>query len=153
MDSDAASREGYQWATVCGITGRMGSSWDCADDPGHQWLAAIEDFDMNPIRHYAERCKRLLHVRHETGRPTEVDVRVGRDADVVQCRLRKSAWSIEIFAEPVARSRFAVADKAAAPGKAMHEAADFAGKWMMPPVARGMQPKYLPGGVGRCKRV
>ncbi len=108
---------------------------------------------MNPPGRQTERCERLFHVRHETSRPAEVDIRLMRDADVLEGRLRQTARSIEILAQLVAGIRSAVADEAAALGEGKHQAAYFMRERMMPPVARRMQPENLSCRAGRCQGV
>src|SRR5260221_9606493 len=113
----------------------MWSSRRCADDTRSHRLAAVEDFDLTPLRRHVQGCERLFHVCHEASQPAEVDVRFSRDADFVEDRSRQVTGSVEILADLVARARPAVANIAAAVCEREHEAADFGGKWMMLPVA------------------
>src|SRR5258708_13168084 len=107
----------------------MWSSRRCADDTRSHRLAAIEDFDMNPLRRHVQGCERLVHVCHEASRPAEVDIRLSRDADLVEDRSREVTGSVEILAHLVARARPAATTIPAAVADPEHEAADFGGKW------------------------
>src|SRR5260370_23319934 len=131
----------------------MWSSRRCADDTRSHRLAAVEDFDMNPLRRHVQGCERLFNVCHEASRPAEVDIRLSRDADLVEDRSRQVTGSVKILAHLVARARPAVANIAAAAGEREHEAADFGGKWIMLPLASRVQPKDLPCRAGRRQRV
>src|SRR4029079_17898659 len=122
----------------------MWSSCHCTDDTRSHRFAAIKDFDVNPFRRHARGCERLLHVCHEAGRSAEKDIRLSRDADLVEDRSRQVTGSVEILAHLVARARLAVTNIAAAVGERGHEAADLSGKWMMLPVAARGQPQDLP---------
>src|SRR5262249_43766631 len=99
----------------------MWSSRRCADDTRSHRLAAVEDFDMNPLRRYVQGCKRLFHVCHEASRPAEIDIRLWRDADLVEDRSRQVTGSVETLAHLVARARPAVTNIAAAVGERGHE--------------------------------
>src|SRR5215472_5853682 len=96
------------------VLGNMWSPRRCADDTRRHRLAAVEDFDANPLRHQARGCERLFHVCHEASWPAEIDVRLSRDADLVEDRSRQVTGGVEILAHPVARTRLAVTDVAAA---------------------------------------
>jgi hypothetical protein len=43
----------------------MRSSRRCGDYTRKQWLFAVEDFDVNPLWHYAKSCQRFFHVCYE----------------------------------------------------------------------------------------
>src|SRR5580692_5530494 len=115
-----------------------------ADNAGIACLAAAEDLGENPPRRHAEGSQRLFHVCHEAVRSAEIDIRLPGDADLVERRSRQAAGRVEILAHPVARGGLAVANKAAAVRERAHEAADLGGKRMMLPIARRVQPQYLP---------
>ena len=131
----------------------MRSSRRRADDTGSHRLAAVENLDVNPLRRHAHGCECLLHVCHEASRPAEVDIRLSRDADLVEHRSRQVTGRVEILAHPVVRARPAVADIAAAVGERGHEAADLGGEWMMLPIASRVQPQDLPRRASRRQRV
>src|ERR1700756_1066586 len=131
----------------------MRSSRRYANDTRCHRLTAVEDFGVNPLWRYAQGRERLFHVCHEASRPAEVDIRLSRDADLVENQPRQVTGSIEILAHLVARVRPAVTNIAAAVGEREHETADFGGKWMMLPVARRVQPQDLPRRAGRRQRV
>src|SRR5215469_3611429 len=61
--------------------------------------------------------------------------------------------SVEIFAHFVLRARPAVANKAAAPRKRVHETADFGGEWMMLPIASRVHPQNLACRTGGRQNV
>src|SRR4030095_10623689 len=122
MCGDATSRERYQRTGLGVVPGQMWSSRRCADDTGSHGLAAHEGFDMNPLWRHAHGCKRLLHVCQEASRPTEIDIRLSRDAELVEDGSRKVTGNVEIFAHLVARARPAVTNIAAAVGERGHEA-------------------------------
>jgi hypothetical protein len=50
---------------------------------------------VNPPRCNAHVRERLFHVRHETSRPTKVDIRILRDADLIENRSRQVARGVE----------------------------------------------------------
>src|SRR5262249_21835820 len=122
----------------------MRSSRDRADDTGGHRLAAVEDFDVNPLRRHTQGCKRLFHVRHEASRTAEIDIRLSRKADLFECRPRQMTSSIEVLADLVVRTRLAVTNIAATASEGDHELADFDSEWMMLPIAGRMQPQDLP---------
>src|SRR5271169_3063410 len=93
-------------------------------------FTAVEDLHVNPFRGHAIARKRRLHVRHKGSRSTKVNVRFARDADLFERGSRQMTGGIEILAQLVERSRFAVADVAAAVREGEHQAADFGGKGM-----------------------
>src|SRR4029077_18537878 len=95
----------------------MRRSRRCADDTRGHRLAAVADFGMNPLRRHAEGCERLFHVCHEACRAAEVGIRLSREADLVEDRLRQVTGSVEILAHLIALARPAVTDVAAAVGK------------------------------------
>src|SRR6266699_2776899 len=122
----------------------MRSSRRCADDTRSHRLAAVEEFDVNPLRRDAKRRERLFHICHEAIRPAEVDIRVSRDAGLVEDGSRQVTGRVEILTDLVARARPAVANIAAATRERGHKAADFGGEWMMLPIASRVQPQDLP---------
>src|SRR5262249_37297676 len=132
---DATARERYQRTGVGVVLGQMRSSRRCADDARSDRLAAVEEFDVNPLRRHTQGCERLFHIRHEAGRPAEIDIRFPWDADLVEDRSRQVTGSVEILTHLVARARPAVTNIAAAARELEHEVADFCGEWMMPPIA------------------
>ena len=105
------------------------------------------------LRRYARGCERLFHVCHEASRPAEIDVRLSRDADLVEDRSRQVTNSVEILANLVARGRPAVTNIPAAVGESEHEAADFGNEWMMLPITSRVQPQGLSRGPNRRQRV
>ena len=86
-------------------------------------------------------------------RAAEVDIRLARDADLVEDRSRQVTGSVEILADLVARARPAVTNIAAAVREREHQAADFGGKRMMLAIASRVQPQDLPCRAGRRQRV
>src|SRR6516225_5810564 len=86
---DPASRERDERTCACFVFGRMRTSGCCADNTRSHLLAAVEDFDMNPLRLDAERRERFFHIRHEAIRAAEVDFRVSRNARRVEDRSRQ----------------------------------------------------------------
>src|SRR5262249_30207097 len=139
--NDAASRERYQRTGAGVVLGNMRSQRRCADDTRSHRLAAAEDFDVNPRSRHARGGERLFHVCYEASRPAEIDVRLARDADLVEDRSRQVTGGVEILAHPVARTRPAVADIAAAVSERAREASDFGGEWMMLLITRRVQPQ------------
>src|SRR5262245_20950490 len=113
----------------------MRGSCRCADDTRGHRLAAVENFDVNPLRGETEGCERPFHPCHEASRPAEVDIRLALDADLVEDRPRQVTGSVEILTLRVPRARPAVTNIAATVREAVHEAADFGGEGMMLPVA------------------
>src|SRR5262249_5704167 len=111
---DATARERYQRAGIAVVLRQMRSSRRGADDPGSHRLATVEDLEVNPLRCYAQGCERLFHVCHEAVGSAEVDIRLSRDADLVQHRSRQVTGSVEIVPHPVARARPGVTDITAA---------------------------------------
>ena len=103
--------------------------------------------DVNPLRRYARGCERLFHVCHEASWPAEIDVRLSRDADLVEDRSRQVTGGVEILAHLVVRVRLAVTNIPAAVGEREHEAADFGGEWMMLPITSRVQPRSGPCGI------
>src|SRR5271169_1854614 len=95
----------------------MWRSHRSADDTRSHRLAAVEDFDVNPLRRYARGCECLFHVCHKASRPAEIDVRLSRDADLVEDRSRQVTGGVEILAHLVARARPAVTNIPAAVGE------------------------------------
>src|SRR5947209_11698120 len=102
----------------------MRSSRRCADDTRGHRLAAVEDFDVNPLRRHAQACEGHFHLCHEASRPAEVDIRLSWDADLVEDRSRQVTGSVEILTHLVARARPSVKNKAANVRESKHEAAD-----------------------------
>jgi hypothetical protein len=94
---DATARERNQRTSVGVVLGQMRSSRRCSDDTGSHRLAAVEDFDVNPLRRHAQGCERRFYVCHEASRPTEVDSRPSGDADLVEDRSRQVTGSVEIL--------------------------------------------------------
>src|SRR5437879_13833772 len=119
----------------------MRSSRRCADDTRGHRLAAVEDFDVNPLRRHAQACEGHFHLCHEASRPAEVDIRLPWDTDLVENRLRQVTGSVEILTHLVARARPAVTNITAAAREREHEAADFGGKWMMLPITSPVEPQ------------
>ena len=144
VGGDAAARERYQRTNVGVILRRMRSAPPCADDTRGHRLAAVEHFDVDPLRRQAHRGERLLHVCHEASRSAEVDICLCWDVDVLEDRPREVARGVEILTHPVARPWPAVAHIAAAVREREHEAADFGGEWMILPIASSVQPQDLP---------
>jgi len=91
-----------------------------------------EDFDMNPLRRHVQGRERIFHVCHEAIWAAEIDIRLSRDADLLQDRSRQVTGRLEILAHLIWP---AIANIAAAVGEREHEVADFGCKWMKPPVA------------------
>src|SRR5262249_15758289 len=118
----------------------MRGSRRCADGARSDGLAAVEEFDVNPLRRHTQGCERLFHICHEAGRPAEIDIRFPWDADFVEDRSRQMTGGVEILAQLVARARPAVTNIAAAAREREHEAADFCGEWVMLPIASRVQP-------------
>src|SRR5262245_42860295 len=81
---DPASRERDGQTCAWVVFGRMRTSARCADDTWSHRLAAVEDFDMNPLRPDAERREHFFHVGHKAIRTTEVDLRILRNARGVE---------------------------------------------------------------------
>src|SRR5207244_12409668 len=92
----------------------MRGSRRCADDTRGHRLAAVEHFDVNPLRRHTQGCERLLHRGHEASRPAEVHIPVSWDADLIEDRPRQVPGSVEILSELVPRGRTALAELAAA---------------------------------------
>src|SRR5437867_6990722 len=122
----------------------MRSSRRRADDTRGPRRTAVEDFDVNPLRRNAQRCKGLLHLCHEANRPAEIDIGLSWHADLVEDRLRQVTCGVEILTHLVARARPAVTNIAAGVREREHEPADFGAKWMMLPIASRVQPQDLP---------
>src|SRR5882724_7646177 len=131
----------------------MRGSRRCADDTRGHRLAAVEHFDLNPLRLHTQGCERLFHLGHEASRPAEVHIRVSWDADLIEDRPRQVTGSVEILTQLVPRARPAVANIAAAVRERGHDAADFGGEGMMLPIASRVEPQDLPCRAGRGKRV
>src|SRR5467141_3629908 len=108
----------------------MRNSRRCADDAWSHRLAAVEDFDVNPLRSNAQRCERLFHVCHEAIRPAEIDIRFSWNAGLVEDRSRQVTGRVKILAHLVARAGPAVTNVAAAVREREHEAANFVGEGM-----------------------
>src|SRR5438552_6284587 len=153
MRGDAAACERDQRTGAAVVRGRMRSSRRRADDTRGPRLAAVEDFDVNPLRRNAQRCERLLHLCHEANRPAEVDIGLSWHADLVEDRLRQVTYGVEILTHLVARARPAVTNIATAVREREHEMADLGDEWMMLPVASSVQPQDLPCREGLCKRI
>ena len=83
---DAAAGKRYKGASVGVNLGHMWSARRCADDPRSNRLAAVEQFDVNAFRRHAHSRQRRFHVSHEASRSTEIDIRLGRDADLFEDR-------------------------------------------------------------------
>src|SRR6266850_5607870 len=115
-----------------------------ADDTRGHRLAAVEHFDVNPLRRHTQGCERLFHLGHEASRPAEVYIRVSWDADLIEDRPRQVSRSVETLTELVPRGRPAVANIAAAVRERGHDAADFGGEGMMLAIASGVEPQDLP---------
>src|SRR5882762_5930997 len=109
----------------------MRSSCRRADDTRRHRLAAVEEFDGNSLRRYAQHCERLFHVSHEANRPAEVDIGFAWDADRVENGSRQVTGAVEILSHLVVRARPAVRNMAAAVREREHQAADLGGEWMM----------------------
>src|SRR5262245_62470422 len=108
----------------------MRSSRHCADDTRGHRLAAVEDFDVNPLGRHTEGCERLFHFCHEASRPAEVDIRFQWYADLVEDRSREVTGSVEILAHVVARARPAVTNIDAALGESEHETTELCCTWL-----------------------
>src|SRR4029077_9032948 len=101
----------------------MRGSRRCAHDARIHRLAAIENFDVNPLWRYAKSCERLFHVCHETMWPAEIGIRISRDADLVEHRSRNVTRSVEILTALCARVRPAVTNKSAGVREREYQAA------------------------------
>src|SRR6266481_9488415 len=106
----------------------MRRSRRCADDTRGHRLAAVEDFDVNPLRSNAQRCERLFHICHEAIRTAEVDIRLSWNAGLVEDRSRQVTGSVKILAHFVARAWPAVTDVAAAVRERRDETSNFGGE-------------------------
>src|SRR5262245_61251791 len=131
----------------------MRSSRRSADDTWGHRLAAVKEFDVNPLGSYARGYERRFHLCHEASRSAEVDIRLSWEPDHVEDRLRQVTGSVEILTHLVARARPAVTNIATALGEREHEAADFSSEWMMLPIASRVQPQHLPSRADRRQRV
>ena len=131
----------------------MRSSRRGADDTWRHRLAAVEQFDLNPLRRNAQRCERVFHVRHEASRAAEVDIGFPWDTDRLEHRSRQVAGHVEIVSGPVARARAAVADIAVAAREREHQPLDLGGKWMVLSIACPVQPEHLPRRALHRQRV
>src|ERR1700745_2274887 len=108
----------------------MRSSRCCTDDTRCHRLAAVKNFDVNPLRRHAEGCERRFHLSHEASRPADIDIRLPWYADLVEDRLRQVTGSVEILAHLVARARPAVTNMTAAARESEHKAGDFGSEWV-----------------------
>src|ERR1700754_1995007 len=118
----------------------MRSSHYCADNTRHRRLAAVEDLDVDPLRNHAKRCEFLFHIRHETIRSAEIDIRLSRHASRVEDRSRQVTRPIKILAHLVGRARPAVTNVAAAIWQRQHETSYFGSERMMLAIASRVQP-------------
>src|ERR1041385_8175647 len=109
----------------------MRSSRNGADYTRSHRLAAVEQFDVNPLQSYARSCQRFFHIFHEASRPANVHLRLSWNTDHVEDRSRQVADGVEILTHCVVRVRSAVANIAAAVSERQHEAVNFHGEWMM----------------------
>src|SRR5262249_49469952 len=102
MCGDATTRESYQGTGVSVVVGSMRSSRRCVNDTRRDRLAAIEDFDVNPLRRHAQSHEHFFHVCHKASRPAEIDIRLSWEADLIEHSSRQMASCVEIFTLPVA---------------------------------------------------
>ena len=100
------------------LTGRCEVRFYCADHPRTLRFAAVEDLHVNPFRAGRQSPRAPSSIRHKGSRSTKVNVRFSRYADRFEHRSRQMTGGIEILTQLVERSRFAVADIAAALRKA-----------------------------------
>src|SRR5262249_19778066 len=98
---DATARKRYQRTAAVSTAGvalwQMRRSRRSADHSRSHRLAAVEELDVNALRRDAEGCERVLHICHESSRTAEVDMRLLRDADLVEDRSRQVTGSVEIL--------------------------------------------------------
>src|SRR5262245_35818248 len=138
--SDATARERHN-GTGFGVVPRwMRRSARVADDTRRHRLAAVEQFDMNPLRRQSQRCERPFHVSHEASRPAQVDVRFSWYADRVEHRSRQMTGRVEMLGQLVARTWPAVADIATGVREREHQLPDLCREWMMLPIPSPVQP-------------
>src|SRR5262249_45749808 len=131
----------------------MRSSRLSADNTWGHRLAAVKEFDVNPLGSYARGCERRFHVRHEARRSAEGDIRLSWELDKLKDGWRKVTGSVEILTHLAARAWPAVTNIATALGEREHEAADFSSEWMMLPIASRVQPQHLPCRANRRQRM
>src|SRR5690348_10589120 len=125
MWGDSAARERHPRAGIRVIFGQMRNSFCCASDSRGHRLAPVENLDVNSLRPYAHLRERQFHVRHESSRPTKVDIRISWDVDLIENLSRQVSGGVEMLTHLVSRGRAAVANKAASVGEEAHNAADF----------------------------
>ena len=75
----------------------MRSSRHGADDTRGHGLAAVEDLDVNALRRHTQGRERLSHVRHESGWPTKVDIRISWQSEFNENRLGEATRRVEIL--------------------------------------------------------
>src|SRR4029077_2274597 len=108
--SDATARKRYQWTGFRVVLGQVRRSRRYADDTGSHRFAAVEDFDVNPLRSHAQGRECFFHIGHKRIGDEEIKIRLWRDADLFEDRPRQVARSDEIFTHLIARVRPAITD-------------------------------------------
>src|ERR1041385_9181037 len=119
----------------------MRGSCRCTNDTGSHRFAAVEEFDVNLLRHYAQSGERLFHVRHEASWTTQINIRVAAEADFLENGLCQVPGAVKILAQLIARVRPAVTNIAAAMRQCEHETADFNSECVMLSIAGRVQPQ------------
>ena len=143
MCGDAAAGERHERAGVVFVRRQMGSLVRGADTSRGLGIVAAEYFGVNLLRCDTERREGFFHVRHEQGRPAEINVGVSRDADFVEDGARQVTGKIEMLSRFVVRAWSAVADMRASIRELAYQAAGFAGERMMLAIASRMEPEDL----------
>src|SRR5262249_7652682 len=140
---NAAARERDQ-GTCVGVVGRQPRRW-CrgADNARGHRFAAVENLEMNTLRHEAEGRERLFHVGHEAVRSAEVDIGLSWQAERSQHRARQVTDRIIILAQLVAPVGPAITNVAAAAWESQHETSNFCREGVMLLVASRVQPQNL----------
>src|SRR6185436_19353661 len=104
MYRNATAGERDQWTGVGIVREAVRHSLRGADNTRGHGLAAVEDLDMNPLWRDAKPRKCFLHVHHEGIWPAEIDIRLWRKTDLIECRSRQTTGRVKILSGLIARS-------------------------------------------------
>src|SRR5262249_8898523 len=133
----------YKRPGGCGLLRRVRRPPRPRGDARRHRRARPEILGMKAVRGHARAREFGNDTAHKSGRAANVEIRVARHAQSVECVNVDASDAVEIDSRPIGRPWHSVTNVAAARGQGLEERAYLRRKWMLAAVAGAVNPPDL----------